>query len=168
MQTPWAVILCKFKGATDEPFAIQYYRDLFTIDDTGSPWNMVRYFSDYSHGRLDLTGTKVFGWYQLDKTVDQYNALGQNARGALIQWAQDAVGADGVVLTTFFSTVVCTNGWHDIGAWIDAPPQGVVAQGPTPIPAVLGEEMGHVYGLMHSRIDGSDGDYLDPWDGMSA
>jgi hypothetical protein len=28
--------------------------------------------------------------------------------------------------------------------------------------------MGHVYGLMHSRIDGSEADYQDPWDIMSA
>ena len=73
-----------------------------------------------------------------------------------------------VDLTNFFSTVVCTNEWHDIGAWLSKPPLGVVAQGTTPVPSVLGEEMGHVYGLMHSRVDGSDVDYQDPWDGMSA
>ena len=26
-----------------------------------------------------VTGSKVFGWYQLDKTVDDYNNLGQAA-----------------------------------------------------------------------------------------
>ena len=165
MQSAWAVILCKFKGAAEEPFPLQYYKDLFTVDDTGSPWNMIRYFTDYSHGRLDLTGSKVFGWYQLDKTVDDYNNLGQLARGQLILWARAAAAID---LTPFFSTVVCTNGWHDIGAWLSTPPLGVVAQGSTPTPEVLDEEMGHVYGLQHSRVDGSDGDYLDPWDGMSA
>src|SRR5215467_15462020 len=61
IQSSWAVILCKCKGAGPEPFPLQYYKDLFTADDMGSPWNMVRYFSDYSHGRLDLTGSKVFG-----------------------------------------------------------------------------------------------------------
>jgi hypothetical protein len=171
MQTPWAVILCKFKDATEEPFSKQYYKDLFTVDDAGSPWNMVRYFNDYSHGALDLTGTQVFGWYQLDKTVDQYNALDGVARRELIKWARQAALDGGVgagVLNSFYSTVVCTNGWKDIGAWTGDSPTGVVAQGTTPIPAVLGEEMGHVYGLNHSRIDGSQADYTDPWDGMSA
>jgi hypothetical protein len=63
--------------------------------------------------------------------------------------------------------VACTNRWQDIGA--SQTLSGVVAQGPlTQIPRLLGHEMGHVYGLMHSRIDGSEADYQDPWDIMSA
>jgi hypothetical protein len=173
MQTPWAIILCKFKDGFPEPFPKQYYEDLFTVNDLGSPWNMVRYFSDYSHGSLDLTGSKVFGWYQLTQTFDEYQALHQGARAALITWAHQAATGAGVMnLSQFFSTVVCTTSppdIHDIGAADIGPPYlGVVAQGTTPIPAVLGEEMGHVYGLNHSRIDGSQDDYTDPWDGMSA
>jgi hypothetical protein len=34
-------------------------------------------------------------------------------------------------------------------------------------PALLGQEMLHGYGLQHSRHDGSETDYLDPWDVMS-
>jgi hypothetical protein len=175
MQTPWAIILCKFSDGFPEPFPMQYYRDLFTVADTGSPWNMVRYFNDYSHGRLDLTGSQVFGWYQLTQKFEAYQALDQGARGALITWAHQAAtdaGVDPKNLSQFFSTVVCTTSppdVHDIGAADIGPPYiGVVAQGTTPIPAALGEEMGHVYGLNHSRIDGSEDDYTDPWDGMSA
>jgi len=166
MKSPWAVILCKFTDGNDEPFPKQYYADLFTTSDTGSPWNMIRYFSDYSHGTLDLTGTQVFGWYKLDKSVDDYNALGGGARDALITWARAAAAAHGVDLKPYFSTVVCTNRWQDIGA--SPTLSGVIAQGLTAVPALLGHEMGHVYGLLHSRIDGSEVDYLDPWDIMSA
>jgi len=75
--------------------------------------------------------------------------------------------ANGVDLSPFFSVVVCTNRWQDIGA--SPTLSGVVAQGPlTQIPRLLGHEMGHVYGLLHSRIDGSEADYQDPWDIMSA
>jgi len=173
MQSAWAVILCKFQEPTDpqyQMFSEQYYRDLFTAADKGSPWNMVRYFSDYSHGNLDLSGSEVFGVYQLAQTVKYYNEQGQAARGKLINWARQAATDSGVNLAQFYSTVVCTNGWHDIGAWSypETPPYGVVAMGPTAVPATLGEEMGHVYGLMHSRIEGSDADYQDMWDGMSA
>jgi hypothetical protein len=109
---------------------------------------------------------KVFGWFQLQKSVADYNALGNGARDQLIQWARNAAVAHGVDLSPFFSTVVCTNLWQDIGASPSL--SGVIAQGLTPIPRLLGHEMGHVYGLMHSRIDGSNVDYKDPWDIMSA
>jgi hypothetical protein len=165
MKTQWAVILCKFNDDNSEPFSKQYYNDLFTVNDTGSVWNMIRYFKDYSHGTLDLTGTKVFGWYQLNKSVQDYNNLLGAARAALIQWARAAATADGVDLSPFFSVVACTNLWQDIGAVSS----GVVSQGSaTQIPRLLGHEMGHVYGLQHSRIDGSSDDYMDPWDIMSA
>lgn len=168
METPWAVILCKFTDDDSEPFPKQKYLDLFTGDGSAS-WNMVRYFRDYSHGKLDLSGTQVFGWYQLDRSVDDYNALLGMARPALIQWARDAATANGVDLSPFYSTVVCTNLWQDIGAWTASEPKGAISQGPTTLrQQLLAHEMGHVYGLEHSRIDGSNADYMDPWDIMSA
>ena len=161
---PWAIILCKFTDNASEPFPMQYYEDLFTTGDSGSPWNMVRYFHDWSHGAADVSGTKIFGWYQLDKSVADYNALGQGARTALVGWAHSAAAAAGVDLTPFFNTVVCTNLWQDIGEC----GAGVIAQGTTARPNGLGHEMGHGFGLQHSRIDGSTADYRDPWDIMSA
>ncbi|MBA2305558.1 MAG: hypothetical protein H0W08_23395 [Acidobacteria bacterium] len=167
MKTSWAVILCKFTDGDDEPFSKTYYQDLFTPSESGSNWDMIRYFRDYSHGSLDLTESRVFGWYSLDKSVADYNALGQSARDHLVNWARAAAAANGVDLTPFHSTVVCTNRWHDIGASPSL--SGVIAQGPnTPIPRLLSHEMCHVYGLQHSRIHGSDIDYMDPWDTMSA
>ena len=94
MQSPWAVILCKFTDGNDEPFTKQYYKDLFTVNNIGSQWNMIRYFNEYSHGTLDLTGTQVFGWYQLNKAVADYNSLGGAARDQLIKWARAAAVAD--------------------------------------------------------------------------
>jgi len=126
MGTPWAVILCKFTDGADEPFPKQYYQDLFTVTDGASPWDMIRYFHDQSHGTLELTGTKVFGWFQLSKSVADYNSLGGQAREALIKWARDAAVAHGVDLEPFFSVVACANLWQDIGASAS----GVVVQGP--------------------------------------
>ena len=60
MQTPWAIILCKFTDGDAEPHTMQYYQDLFT-SSTDTNWNLVRYFKKYSHGTLDLSGSKVFG-----------------------------------------------------------------------------------------------------------
>jgi hypothetical protein len=54
-------------------------------------------------------GTKVFGWFQLDKSVADYNNLGAQARDQLIKWARAAAVANGVDLSPFFSVVACTN-----------------------------------------------------------
>jgi hypothetical protein len=175
MKTPWAIILCKFSDADSEPFPIQYYKDLFTSADVGSKWNMVKFFNECAHGAIDVSGSQVFGWFKLSKSVADYNNLGFNARAALIGWARAAAAAAGHNLSPFYSTVACTNLWSDIGAsgigvvgQTTAPAAlGVVGQGITPTPAVLGQEMGHVYGLEHSRRDGTTTDYTDQWDMMS-
>jgi hypothetical protein len=62
---------------------------------------MIRYFNDYSRGKLDLTGTQVFGWFKLDKSVQQYNDLGQGARPELIKWARAAAAAEDIDLNPF-------------------------------------------------------------------
>lgn len=92
---------------------MQYYQDLFTQNDKGSAWNMVRYFHDCSQGNTDVSGSKVIGWFQLPKSVADYNALGGAARGTLIQWARAAAQAAGNNLAPFFNTVACTNLWSD-------------------------------------------------------
>jgi hypothetical protein len=175
LKTPWAIILCKFSDGDSEPFPLQYYKDLFTPADVGSKWNMVKFFNECAHGAIDVSGSQVFGWFKLNKTVADYNSLGGSARAALIGWARAAAVAAGHDLSPFYSTVACTNLWGDIGAsgygavgQIKAPPAlGVVGQGLTPTPAILGQEMGHVYGLQHSRRDGTTMDYTDQWDMMS-
>lgn len=165
MNTPWAVILCKFTDSNTEPFPKQYYVDLYSAGGGGSPWNLVRYFDAWSHGAIDLTGSKVFGWYPLDKSLADYNALGQGARKELLKWARAAAAAAGEDLSGFFSVVAVTNVGTDIGGG----PSGVVCQGPeNPNQRSLAHEMGHTYGMSHSRKDGSDDDYMDKWDIMSA
>src|SRR5215510_8035599 len=146
MQTPWAVILCKFTDGNDEPHTQEYYEDLFTVRGIGSPWNVVRYFSDYSHGTLDLSGTEVFGWFQLDKSVADYATLGGRARDELINWARDAAVTCGIDLKLFYSVVVCTNRSQDVGAARSL--RGVVAQGSLAQGAgLIGHDMGLVYGM---------------------
>jgi hypothetical protein len=84
LKTPWAIILCKFSDGDSEPFPMQYYKDLFTPADVGSKWNMVKFFNECAHGAIDVSGSQVFGWFKLNKTVADYNSLGVNARAALI------------------------------------------------------------------------------------
>jgi len=57
--------------------------------------------------------------------------------------------------------VVCDDGRVNVGAWWEFDGMSSLS------PSSLGQEMGHVYGLNHSRADGSLEDYMDQWDTMS-
>src|SRR5437868_5226455 len=63
-QTSWAVLLCKFKDNQSET-PVPNFRTVcerfFTTPGAG--FNAVQFFSDMSHGSLDLSGSKVFGWF---------------------------------------------------------------------------------------------------------
>jgi M6 family metalloprotease-like protein len=187
IQSPWAILLCKFKDDDSEPYVRQRYEDLFTSSGVGK-LNMVDFFRDMSHGQLDLSKSKVFGWYTLDMnrsdylaglvdglTSEQVGAVISKARGDLIASARKAASDDLTKNGPFFSVVVCMNVPTDLfgggtgavcddGRWAD----NTAGPGMSSMsPSLLGQEMGHVYGLAHSRADGSTEDYMDPWDVMS-
>jgi hypothetical protein len=168
LHTPWAVLQCHWSDDDSVPHEREFYEDLFTASGAGS-LNMTDYFADCAHGSLDLSGTQIFGPYDLGYAKSAYvgNAApgdGQLDRGAMMARAKAVAAADGVAIEAFYGVVVCFNDLTDlfggvgIGACCD---QGSLR------PAVLGQEMGHVYGLSHSRRDGSTADYQDPWDTMS-
>lgn len=169
MNTPWAVLKCKFTDNDDEPFADDVYRRLFTRVGVGSQ-NMVDYFHDCSHGELDLSESEIFGWYTIDRPRSDYDlafeSRGFDARGELVNWARGAATAAGVDLGRFFGTVVCLNVRTDLfGGWVGGPV--AVCDNLSLNGSLLAQEMGHGYGLAHSRADGSLLEYQDPWDAMS-
>jgi hypothetical protein len=137
---------------------------MFTNAGAGK-FNMVDYFRDVSHANLDLTDSTVFGWLPLGKRTSDYQGSGGNPEGRqdLVTWARDAAVDNGVNLANYFSVAVVTNWPADLFGGID----GAVCGGNSFPPSLLGQEMGHVYGLNHSRVEGSIQDYMDPWDVMS-
>lgn len=165
IKSSWAVLLCKFNDDSTEPFTRDYYEDLFTSSGVGSQ-NMVDFFRDVSHGNLDLSDTRVFGWYTLNKKRSEYGLTGAEKlanRGNLLNWVRQAAAANGDNLSQYVSVVVCMNVLTDLFGGGD----GVVCDNDSTDPRYLGQEMGHFYGLEHSRADGSTMDYNDFWDIMS-
>jgi len=167
----WAVVLCKFADDNDSPPPLLHYQRLFTGAGTGS-FNMVDYFLDMSHGQLDVSGSQVFGWFTLDqnRSVFAGNVTtpppGQVNRGGLFDLCTKKATDNGVDLSGFDGILVSMIGNTDL--W--GGPPGVMHAFCDTLslsPSPLGQEMGHGYGLDHSRQDGSDADYMDPWDDMS-
>lgn len=166
-QTPWAILLCKFKNDQSDP-PVPDFRTIcdrfFTNPSAG--YNAVRFFSEMSHGNLDLSGSQVLGWFTIN--ANQADSLPQ---GTLMNLAKQAAVNAGVDLNRFFGSILIMNlmtGWaqgspdHDVCAdWrrIDGRnPDGTlgtrVDTGGGNGTEVFGQEMGHGYGLNHSRRDG--------------
>ena len=59
---PWAVLLCRFADISDTPEQPSFFEQLFSAAFPG----LGDYWSEVSLGKMSLTGTEVFGWYDMD------------------------------------------------------------------------------------------------------
>jgi hypothetical protein len=184
---PWAVILCRFKGSAPDPAVEQpiekFYREAFTPESGG----LIEYWRDVSLGAIDITGSRVFGWVELEITRSQAGGSPDSVppgpgRVGLANYAINAVkrrdGND--ALKGFLGPIaVYTQNWSKDGApagadwstpgwypyWIDGSSQnGIVCLTPPHNGNITAHEMGHVYGMNHDV--GPDlmtsSDYSDP------
>jgi hypothetical protein len=182
-QSRWAILLLKFKDDNVPPPAPDFYERLFTKKGAGT-MNMVRYFHDVSHGRVDLGNSQVFwhidpqnpetiDWLTIDGLRSDYVGnveekavpAGKFNRSGLKELGKQAATASGVSLGDFDGIVYSFAGNVDLFGSLGR--MAAVCDTASLIPGLLGQEMGHGYGLDHSRADGSGDDYKDPWDIMS-
>ena len=163
------------KSAVDGRSIADVYRMFFTTQGLGT-FNAVRYWDEMSHGRIDISGTLVFRC-MLDLTKAQGAALAQTPGGFAYQTeifkkAKAALSQQhGVDWHDYFGVAVsfqspdygAQGGTFDGGPGVFMDIRFVVNNG---IQA-WGQEMGHAFGLDHSRQDGVAADYQDMWDVMS-
>lgn len=168
--TPWAVLLCRFADETGSMLSREHCERLFTGVGSGS-MNMVDFFGDVSHGKLDLGGSKVFGPFTLPRSKGDYvgNVAnpppGKLNRGGLFELCEKTANDNGVNLGQFSGVVVVMAGSVDLFGFLGG--MGAVCDSGNAWPSALGQEMGHGYGLDHARKQGSSEEYADPWDIMS-
>lgn len=162
--TPWAILLCKFNDDASEPVSRSHLERVFLNQGNG-PLNMINFFSDMSHGLLDLTATRIFGWLTLPFPRSAYMGSGANpaGRNQLLGWVRQAAGSANIDLSQFFNFVAYFNVRTDLFG----SQTGIVTSYTEVRPSIIGQEMGHGYGLQHSRTEGSTADYTDRWDVMS-
>jgi hypothetical protein len=181
MLSRWAILKCRFADDSSDTPPDSLYERLFTRAGAGTS-NMVDFFHDVSHGRLDIGESQVFGWFTLN--INRIDFAGNVAdaalsgvqvnRNSLFATCRAAAVSAGVSLARFDGVLVTMNRGRPSH---DGTPDGVDLWGAADMrvfcdryslqPSLLGQEMGHGYGLTHSRRDGSISDYQDPWDVMS-
>lgn len=167
--TPWSVLLCKFRDQSAQQQTAQWFRDFLVTRGTGG---VADYLADQSRGRLDVAGSRVRGWYVMDRTLAQSQAAGVT-RWQRTQDCVDAAKANGYTVPDGHRIVVIINAQVDSGAT-----GGRVLLDPGAWNVgFAAHEMLHGYALGHSFSDDASyrnaswsapGEYDDPWDQMSA
>ena len=174
----WVNILCRFADSTDvTPKSKAYVEDLMGATQPG----LDHYWRELSYENINLTGTAVVGWYNLPKPRSYY-VYDRTGDGKpefdRERAAQDCTGAaDADIFFPDFSGInFMFNQLLDCCAWGGGatltrdgetkrysmtwlPPWGYEDQG------VLGHEMGHGFGLLHSGLSSSG--LYSRWDVMS-
>lgn len=172
---PMAFLLVKFNGSNDEPIDRATAQERFTAVRRGT-MNVVDWFDDNTHGNVDMSDNEVFGWLELNDSVDDYNtnrANGTYSRWSIIDLGRAAAAAAGIDLSPFVAVVVVTNVEVDLfggtgGVCCTASTVGKQFWEIQTAPSVLCQEMIHGLGIYnHTRRHGSDADYRDPYDVMS-
>ena len=185
---PCAVILCRFKGssvdvALEGPIE-SFFRGIL-VPGTGG---LIEYWRDVSLGAIDITGSKVFGWVEVDIPRDQAGGTALTrppgpGREGLARAAIDAVkreqGAD--ALKNFLGPIaIYTQNWSKDGAppgadwqtpgwfqfWIDGGEvgdnSGEVSLTPPHDGNITAHEMGHSFGMQHDVSADLTTHYADP------
>lgn len=173
--TSVAFLLVKLRGDAAEPITRASAEQMLTATGRGT-LNVVEWFDDNTHGRVDMSGNAVFGWLDLNESLAEYTTKrqsGQYGRTKIVDLARAAAAAAGIDLAPFAMTVVVTNVDVDLYGGTGYACCSAVTAGRAywemhVAPSVLCQEMIHGLGISeHARRDGSDADYTDPYDVMS-
>ena len=181
----WVTILCRFGDSTDvTPYPVSYYEGLMGTSDSG----LAHYWRELSYGKINLTGSKVVGWYNLPRPRSYY-VYDRDGDGEedfdSERLVQDciAAGDTDVFFPDFWGINLVFNQSLGIGGFatgrrltkdgqerfygITATMAGIIGDWPSDTqPRTIAHEMGHVFGLPHSSGP-YDRTYDSEWDVMS-
>ncbi len=141
----WSVLLCHFSDGGAIPHDVNYYRDMFLNQGTGG---LSDYWDDISYGGVNLNGSEVRGWFNMNITLAQGQALDRWGRvDACVNAAKNAP-ADAYQVPTGNRVAVITFPSIDMFGWNGGAflPHDIDVGG-------MAHEVGHGISLNHSFSD---------------
>jgi hypothetical protein len=89
---PWALILCNASDQSPPRWpGLDYFESLIASPGGGG---LYTWWHEVSGGKLDLAGSKVFGWYRLSNTLAEVRGMGGGAQVAAAHNAAKKAGDD--------------------------------------------------------------------------
>ena len=180
--TPWAVMLCRFKGERPKPALEQPIADLYRAMFRPGSGGLVEYWRDVTLGAIDITGSRVFDWVEVE--IPRSQAGGSDVtvpkgpgRVGLCSYGVSALQRRGDDPLGGFKSQIAVyayswskDGVSQQGAWaiwapfaLDGSSNGsIVTLTPPHDGDVTAHEMGHVYGMQHDVSDDLSQHYADP------
>ncbi len=187
IKQPYAVVLCRFKGAPPDSTLEKPIEDFFRGAFTPGSGGLVEYWRDVSLGNIDISGSRVFGWVEVEISRDKAGGVppAGPGRSGLVNYAINAVKRleGDEVLNGFLGPIAVyaqnfskdgappgatwrTPGWAPF--WLDGSSTSVGPGAAVSAPPhghdgnFLGHEMGHVFGMNHDVGPDLVTDYQDP------
>lgn len=170
---PYATLLCKFSDVAVEPLGPAYF-DRLMFD---GPDSLDQYWRRVSYGKIDLTGSRAFGWFAMPQPRGAYRYDGPDEANLEALARDCARAADPTVDFTQFVGVnlVFNDCIHrprggEMALTLDGERRRYrmtwLCPGSSAAHQIVAHEMGHSFGLTHSS-DWTGHEYGNTWDVMS-
>ena len=170
---PYATLLCKFADAAIEPLTPAYF-DSLMFD---GPESLDQYWRRVSYGKIDLVGSKAFGWFAMPYAREAYRGAAPDSADLEALARDCAAAADPRVdfrpftgINLVFNKCIHRPRGGEMALMLDGERRRFritwLCPGASASHQILAHEMGHSFGLTHSE-DAEGDEYGNTWDVMS-